>query len=216
MMSTVRTVRLGLFRPTARFTPQLASRRYATGDYGSGSGDPKGENPQSQGPNPSADKEHPGPPPPAAGQNSGSTPTKGTSDGHNTEQSQQNSNKSNNNNKGTQPSSAAGSAQPKILDPDGNAAAKGEGKGGADVEAHNKAFGQRAERADDQQASSSAPKDTSGKDQTVGKNFWAGKNAPPPPPPKFDLPGALFLWFVAAPITGAVGAVAYTLVELMS
>lgn len=64
----------------------ISGRRFASQDYGSGSGDPKGENPQQQGANPSADKEHPGPPPPKAGQGSGSTPTKGTSTGHNTEQ----------------------------------------------------------------------------------------------------------------------------------
>ena len=33
-------------------------------DYGSGAGNPVGENPQDQGPNPSEHKEHPGPPPP--------------------------------------------------------------------------------------------------------------------------------------------------------
>ncbi|KAI9704504.1 MAG: hypothetical protein M1820_005578 [Bogoriella megaspora] len=58
-----------------------------SGDYGSGTGDPKGENPQSQGANPSADKEHPGPPPPKAGQGTGGGPTKGTSKGHNTDES---------------------------------------------------------------------------------------------------------------------------------
>lgn len=41
--------------------------RFASGDYGSGTGDPKGENPQEQGPNPSEKLEHPGPPPPKTG-----------------------------------------------------------------------------------------------------------------------------------------------------
>ena len=65
-------------RPSAADLPQ---RRFASGDYGSGTGDPKGEHPKEQGPNPSADKEHPGPPPPKAGQGSGST-TKATTEGH--------------------------------------------------------------------------------------------------------------------------------------
>ena len=42
----------------------FAQTRFASGDYGSGEGDPRGERPQEQGPNPSEDKEHPGPPPP--------------------------------------------------------------------------------------------------------------------------------------------------------
>lgn len=73
-------------RAFVRSNPALSigGRRFASQDYGSGAGDPKGENPQAQGANPSADKEHPGPPPPKAGQGSGSTPTKGTSTGHNT------------------------------------------------------------------------------------------------------------------------------------
>jgi hypothetical protein len=61
----------------------VSGKRFATSDYGSGSGDPKGEKPQEQGANPSADKEHPGPPPPKAGQGSGGA-TKADSTGHNT------------------------------------------------------------------------------------------------------------------------------------
>jgi hypothetical protein len=61
----------------------VSGKRFATSDYGSGSGDPKGEKPQEQGANPSADKEHPGPPPPKAGQGSGGA-TKAGADGHNT------------------------------------------------------------------------------------------------------------------------------------
>ena len=78
-------IRRQALRPS---TPMLQRQqaRLASGDYGSGSGDPKGENPQEQGPNPSANKEHPGPPPPAVGQGSGSTPTKGTAEGHNVSQ----------------------------------------------------------------------------------------------------------------------------------
>ncbi|THV87253.1 hypothetical protein D6D23_02418 [Aureobasidium pullulans] len=66
----------------------VSGRRFASSDYGSGKGDPKGENPQEQGANPSADKEHPGPPPPKAGQGSGGA-TKGTSTGNNTDAAKQ-------------------------------------------------------------------------------------------------------------------------------
>lgn len=85
-MSLTRTT-LPLRRLALR--PSVISRstiRFASGDYGSGSGDPKGEKPQEQGANPSADKEHPGPPPPKVGQNTGGA-TKGTSGGHNASQS---------------------------------------------------------------------------------------------------------------------------------
>jgi len=58
-------------------TPAL-SRSYASGDYGSGEGDPKGEKPKEQGTSPATTElEHPGPPAPDVGQgSSGSTPTK--------------------------------------------------------------------------------------------------------------------------------------------
>lgn len=48
--------------------PQIVPRRFATQDYGSGEGDPKGEKPQEQGNNPREDLEHPGPPAPDVGQ----------------------------------------------------------------------------------------------------------------------------------------------------
>lgn len=220
MMPTTRAVRLSLFRPAARFTPQLgAARRYASGDYGSGTGDPRGENPQSQGPNPSADKEHPGPPPPSAGQNSGSTPTKGTPDGHNTEQSKQGQSSGTSGKQGTQqaPSSSKnggsgngsgnGQPEPKILNPGNGPKPEGES-----VEAHNKAFEQRAERNGEQ---ASNREQEQGKDQKVGKNFWAGKMTPPPPPSprRFDAFGWVWAVFVAGPLLGAVVGVAYTIVE---
>jgi hypothetical protein len=62
---------------THRATFTSTSRYLAFSDYGSGSGDPRGEDPQSQGVSASADIEHPGPPPPAAGKGSGAGPTKG-------------------------------------------------------------------------------------------------------------------------------------------
>lgn len=53
------------FQTSARVpSTTLIQRRFASGDYGSGTGDPVGEKPQEQGPNPSEKLEHPGPPPP--------------------------------------------------------------------------------------------------------------------------------------------------------
>lgn len=71
-----RASRLAICRPSTS-TPAL-SRSYASGDYGSGTGDPKGENPKEQGTSPATTElEHPGPPAPDVGQgSSGSTPTK--------------------------------------------------------------------------------------------------------------------------------------------
>lgn len=127
--------------------PSLASQ-----DYGSGAGDPKGEDPQSQGPNPSADKEHPGPPPPGAGKGTGSGPTKGG------DKSSNQGDKSGSS-KGTQ------AAQPKIL----NENPPKEGEENADVAKHNREMDQRAEKASSKVTSEEAEKDK------VGKDFWRGE-----------------------------------------
>ncbi|KAG9562803.1 hypothetical protein KCU79_g6138, partial [Aureobasidium melanogenum] len=89
-MSLLRTTFLRNAPRTFVRSPALSvsGRRFASQDYGSGSGDPKGEKPQEQGANPSADKEHPGPPPPKVGQGSGGA-TKADSSGHNTGASKQ-------------------------------------------------------------------------------------------------------------------------------
>ena len=47
-------------RTQQRAAFSLTTRTLGTSDYGSGNGDPRGENPQDQGANPSADLEHPG------------------------------------------------------------------------------------------------------------------------------------------------------------
>lgn len=92
-MSTLRqSLGSTLVRPFLRTAPRstlpLSAQRLASSDYGSGTGDPVGDNPLQQGVNPSADLEHPGPPPPKVGQGSGSTPTKGTAEGHSGAQNQ--------------------------------------------------------------------------------------------------------------------------------
>ena len=57
-----RTQLRAVVRPTS-----FTQSRFASQDYGSGAGDPKGEKPQDQGPNPSEKLEHPGAPPPSTG-----------------------------------------------------------------------------------------------------------------------------------------------------
>lgn len=163
-MSFIRSTSLRHFK--AFGTPALRTQRaafsavprvQATSDYGSGKGDPKGENPQSQGPNPSADKEHPGPPPPKEGQNSGSTPTKGGSG------SQSSNSGSSQSSKGTQ--SNVNGAEPKILNanpPTGEGAPK-------EVREHNEQMEQRAERASNKVSNEEAEKDK------VSKDFWKGE-----------------------------------------
>lgn len=125
-------------------------RAQATSDYGSGKGDPKGENPNQQGPNPSADKEHPGPPPPKEGQGSGSTPTKGGSQSSNSGQQS----------KGTQ-----NDAKPKIL----SANPPTEENAPQDVREHNEQMDQRAEKASNKVSNEDAKKDK------VSKDFWKGE-----------------------------------------
>ena len=57
-------LRTGILQTPRIQTTSFVQTRFASGDYGSGTGDPKGEKPQEQGPNPSEKLEHPGPPPP--------------------------------------------------------------------------------------------------------------------------------------------------------
>lgn len=117
LRSTARVVPRTAFRSTlptrAAFT--TTPRALANSDYGSGSGDPKGENPQSQGANPSADKEHPGPPPPAAGKGSGSGPTKGGDKDSHQGQSPNSSSEGKKGTSGGDQASSGNDAQPKIL-----------------------------------------------------------------------------------------------------
>ena len=163
-MSFIRATSLRQFQAIG--TPALRTQRaafsaiprvQATSDYGSGKGDPKGENPQEQGANPSADLEHPGPPPPKQGEGSGSGPTKGGKDSSNSGNASKQS-------KGTQ---KAGGPQPKISNP--NPPSEGES---AEVREHNKQMDQRAEKASNKVSSEEQEKDQ------VSKDFWKGKFFP--------------------------------------
>jgi hypothetical protein len=161
-MSFIRATSLHQFRAIG--TPALRSQRaafsilpraQATSDYGSGKGDPKGENPQDQGPNPSEHLEHPGPPPPKAGEGSGAGPTKGGKGGSDS------GNSSTQQSKGTQNTDKP---QPKISNP--NPPAENES---AEVREHNRQMDQRAETASNKVSSKEAEKDA------VEKDFWKGK-----------------------------------------
>lgn len=147
--------------PRSFISPVYAQqhRFYAGGSsYGGGEGDPKGENPQDQGSNPSADLEHPGPPPPSVGQGTGGGPTKGGSEGHNTQQ---------NSSSGGQASTSGNGGegdgpQPKIHKHD----APQEQDHSDEVRAHNKDMDKRHDR----------PNEKSGGDDKVDKNFWKGRS----------------------------------------
>ncbi|KAF2097159.1 hypothetical protein NA57DRAFT_57759 [Rhizodiscina lignyota] len=162
-------------------TFSTTSRRFASGDYGSGKGDPKGEKPQEQGPNPSADKEHPGPPPPKAGQGTGGGPTKKGEAGHQGSEGQKKSfstySRPLEQRRGFKSSpmlSATGlkkpkgdteNAQPKILGDNPPA----EGEQSEEVKQHNKEVDERAERPTERVDEADVEKDK------VHKKFWAGQ-----------------------------------------
>lgn len=134
-------------------------RFYASQSYGSGQGDPKGENPQEQGSNPSAEKEHPGPPPPDVGKNTGGGPTKAGSEGHNTQENSSSSGSSSSSSGSGQSgaSQSSGGPQPKIHSENIPA------EESDDVKAHNEDMGKRHDRAN---------AEVDDKGQTVGKGFW--------------------------------------------
>lgn len=162
-MSYLRTLPLRRFAPSALRTQRTFTTSrlsLASQDYGSGAGDPKGENPQSQGANPSADKEHPGPPPPTAGKGTGSTPTKGG------EKTSNDTSSSGQQKKGTQ-----NGAQPKILSEN----PPKDGEQSEDVEKHNREMESRAEKAHEKASNEDAEKDK------VVKGFWSGKFSRLPP-----------------------------------
>jgi len=168
-------------RPATASIPRAALQvRFATQDYGSGQGNPVGENPQQQGRNPSENIEHPGPPPPkvAKGQSS-SSPDSSSSSSSSSSQSSPSSSSANKSSSGqqqsqsndgatTQGSNSANEvkgAQPKIL----NENPPSKDKAPKDVKDHNREFEQRAERAHEQVSNEDAAKDK------VPKDFWAGQ-----------------------------------------
>ena len=150
--------------PIAHSAFTYQQRLYAQQSYGSGEGDPKGENPQEQGANPSADKEHPGPPPPDVGKGSGGGPTKAGGDGRQAQNTEQKSSSGGSGSGGTGRTASGdkGGAQPKILDESGPPAEPSE-----EVKKHNEEMDQRYEKAESRV-------NDEGKDN-VGKGWWKGE-----------------------------------------
>ena len=136
-------------------------RLYAGGsDYGSGEGDPKGENPSDQGSNPSADLEHPGPPPPAVGQGTGGGPTKMGAEGHNTQQNDSSGGQATTSGSGGSSGGEGGAPQPKIHKHN----APEEHTHSDEVRAHNEDMAKRHD----------SPNEKSRDDDKVDKGFWKG------------------------------------------
>jgi hypothetical protein len=153
---------------TQRAAFSITTRTLGTSDYGSGKGDPRGENPQDQGANPSADLEHPGPPPPKEGQGSGGGPTKGgvksSNSGNASEQSKKGEQKQPQQQQSSQQKSSK--PQPKIHNPDGPPSKEGESQ---EVREHNRQMDQRTETASNQASDEDVNKDK------VPKEFWKGE-----------------------------------------
>jgi hypothetical protein len=163
---------MSLLRPATMFRPLAFRRvlsaaprasgqvRWATQDYGSGAGDPKGENPQQQGKNPSEHLEHPGPAPPKVAQGK-------SSDSPNEQQASSNKSSQSSESSGSgsgKESSGKGvkGAQPKILNENPPS------EDSPDVKAHNKEMENRAERAHEQVSNADAEKDK------VPAGYWSG------------------------------------------
>lgn len=158
-MRSFQSISMRSFRPAtttriARTPFSTNARCLATGDYGSGEGDPAGERPQEQGANPSADKEHPGPPPPSAARGGGKQ--SGTSGSQSQEQQKGSDLSSKNLKEG---------AQPKIH----SESAPHHSDHSEDVKKHNREMDQRAERPTEKADESDREGDK------VDKEFWKGK-----------------------------------------
>ncbi|KAJ4350153.1 uncharacterized protein N0V89_008774 [Didymosphaeria variabile] len=164
-------VRSALMRPAASVAPcarfhTVRSLR-AQQDYGSGEGNPAGENPQQQGKRGREDLEHPGPPAPNVGQGNKTSPDSSSS------QSSSSSSKGSNGGSGSGKQAESTDkdvkgvkgAQPKILNenpPKGDNAPE-------EVKQHNRELDQRAEKAHEQVSNEDAKQDK------VPKSFWSGK-----------------------------------------
>ncbi|KAK5137492.1 hypothetical protein LTR08_008470 [Meristemomyces frigidus] len=158
-MSVLRTVGQPMLRQFARQTPTVAftSRRAASQDYGSGAGNPAGENPQDQPKNPMEHKEHPGPPAPSVGNNNPSS-KQGSGGEQQQGGQQQSSPDKKDSSKGTQ------GAQPKIF----NETPPAKGEASEEVEQHNREMDSRADKAHKGASDEDVKKDK------VGKEFWSG------------------------------------------
>ncbi|KAF2000116.1 hypothetical protein P154DRAFT_545959 [Amniculicola lignicola CBS 123094] len=151
--------RSAVLRPAFYTAPRARMQvRFATQDYGSGEGNPRGAKPQQQGANPSESLEHPGPPPPkvAEGQSSSSPNNDDTKEASK-------SSGSSSSGKSTSEKEVRG-AQPKIL----NDSSPPKSEQDESVKKHNEEMDQRADRAHEQI-------DKEGSGEKVAPSFWAGE-----------------------------------------
>lgn len=156
----VRNAGLRPFLCTApRARPQV---RYATQDYGSGEGNPVGENPQQQGRNPSENLEHPGPPPPKVAKGKSPSPDEKQSSPNESQTSSSSQSKSSSESGGDS-SKGKGSPQPKILN---ESPPEVENES---VRKHNKEFEERSDRAHERANDDDAMADK------VSSKFWSGQ-----------------------------------------
>ncbi|KAF2016224.1 hypothetical protein BU24DRAFT_462405 [Aaosphaeria arxii CBS 175.79] len=171
-------VRTSALRPLSRRAAAAAAPRayvpvrLAHQDYGSGDGNPVGENPQQQGKNPRSELEHPGPPAPKVGQGKSSSSSSSSSSSKSGEEKGGHRTGGKGSNRDSPSSSSGGSgsgskgtkgAQPKILNENPP------GEHDESVRQHNKEMEQRAEKAHEQVSNEDAKKDK------VSPKFWSGQ-----------------------------------------
>ncbi|KAF2133494.1 hypothetical protein P153DRAFT_363678 [Dothidotthia symphoricarpi CBS 119687] len=158
-------LRSAALRPALAAAPRARVQvRFATQDYGSGDGNPAGENPLQQGQNPSESLEHPGPPPPKVAEGKSSSSPNEDSSSSSASKSSSSSSSASSSDKSSKGSSNKGAPKPKILDE--KAPAK---DSNPDVKQHNEEMDQRTEKQYEQVSDKQHNKDK------VGKDFWAGQ-----------------------------------------
>ncbi|KAF2244177.1 hypothetical protein BU26DRAFT_491547 [Trematosphaeria pertusa] len=174
-------LRASALRPALSKAPRAGLQvRFASQDYGSGEGNPAGENPQQQGKRPREELEHPGPPPPKVaqgkpGQETSQASSQSSSQGSSQGTSATGSKSTNDSGGDSKPSEGSSSpsgqrssgkgvkgAQPKILS-DNPPGEKDES-----VRQHNEEMDHRAEKAYEQVSNKDAAKDK------APPGYWSG------------------------------------------
>lgn len=159
--------RWAILRPSLSMIPRVRPQvRLAHQDYGSGEGDPAGENPQQQTNKKakSTELEHPGPPPPKVGQKQSQQSSSPSSSQKNSESQSKDSSGGGKASSGSSSGKGVKGAQPKILN------ANPPGEHDEAVRQHNEEMDNRAEKAHEQVSNEDAKKDK------VPPGFWSGKS----------------------------------------
>ncbi|ORX97237.1 hypothetical protein BCR34DRAFT_524424 [Clohesyomyces aquaticus] len=159
-------LRSAAFRPVLSTAPRARIQmRFASSDYGSGSGDPKGETPQEQGKsNATEDLEHPGPKAPNVGQDqpaSGEQSSYSQSSSDNSKSGGgENSNSSAEKSKSSGDGKSVKGSKPKILNESPPA------EPSEDVKQHNREMDNRADKAHEKIPNEGGDK--------VAPSYWKG------------------------------------------